>query len=121
MALRPMKSLLPAADDVVNSDLPTLGRILLVHVKSYEGLNTVYQHADGINREYFFAIMERRNIGLGPLPGNEPEYGARQPEVTRAMREAWNWLEREGHLMRTPGQPSPDWFSYPEAERNCSR
>jgi hypothetical protein len=111
MAVRPLKSLLPTADDVANSDLPTLGGILLVHLKSYEGLNTVYQHVGGINREYFFAIMERRNVGLGPLPGNEPEYGARQPEVTQAMREAWNWLEREGHLMRTPGQPSPDWFS----------
>jgi hypothetical protein len=56
-------------------------------------------------------MMERRNIGLGPMPGNEPEYGTRQPEVTRAIREAWNWLEREGYLIRTPGQPAPDWFS----------
>jgi hypothetical protein len=56
-------------------------------------------------------MIERRNIGLGPLPGNEPEYGARQGEVSQALREAWNWLEKEGCLMHTPGQPAADWFS----------
>jgi hypothetical protein len=112
MALRPLKSFFPTADDVVNSDLPTLGRILLVHLKSLEGQGSpVYQQVGGINREYFFALMERRNMGLGPMPGNEPEYGTRQPEVSQALREAWNWLEKEVYLMRTPGQPVADWFS----------
>src|SRR6185312_2574755 len=112
MAIRPLKSFLPTADDVVNSDLPTLGRILLVVLKSYESQSpAVYQPVGGINREYFLAVMEHRNVMIGPLPGNEPEYGARQPEVSRAVREAWNWLEKEGHLMRTPGQPVADWFS----------
>ncbi len=110
MAIRPLKSLLPTADGVVSSDLPILGRVLLVHLKSLEGQGSpVYQQIGGINREYFFAMMARRNVGS--MPGHEPEYGTRQPEVTRAMREAWNWLEREGYLMRTPGQTAPDWFS----------
>lgn len=112
MAVRPLKSFLPTADDVVNSDLPTLGGILLVHLKSLEGQRSpVYQPVGGINRQYFFDFMERRNTGLGPLPGSEPEYGTRQSEVSQALREAWNWLEKEGHLMRTPGQPLADWFS----------
>jgi|SRR5579884_534541 len=112
MAVRPLKSFLPTADDVVNSDLPTLGGILLMHLKSLEGQGSpVYQAIGGINREYFFGVMERRTMDLGPLPGNEPEYGARQPEVSQALREAWNWLEKEGHLMRTPGQPGEGWFS----------
>lgn len=112
MALRPLKSFFPTADDVVNCDLPTLGRSLLVHLKSLEGQGSpVYQPVGGINREYFFALMERRNIGIGPLPGGEPEYGARQPEVSQALREAWNWLEKEVYLMRTPGQPVADWYS----------
>lgn len=112
MAIRPLKSFLPTADDVVNSDLPMLGRILLVVLKSYEGQSpAVYQPVGGINREYFLAVMEHRNVMIGPLPGNEPEYGARQPEVSRVVREAWNWLEKEGHLMHTPGQPVADWFS----------
>jgi hypothetical protein len=111
MAIRPLKSFLPTADDVVNSELPTLGRILLVVLKSYEGQSpAVYQPVGGINREYFFAVMEHRNAYIGPLTGNGPEYGARQPDVSRALREAWNWLEKEGHLMHTPGQPVADWF-----------
>jgi hypothetical protein len=112
MAIRPIKSLLPTADDVVNSDVSTLGRILLVHLKSYEGQTpAVYQPIGGINREYFFAVIEHRNVYIGSLPGNGPEYGTRQPEVSQALREAWNWLEKEGYLMHTPGQPVADWFS----------
>jgi hypothetical protein len=112
MPIRPVKSFLPTADGVVDCDLPRLGGILLVVLKSYEGQSpAVYQSGGGINREYFFAVMEHRNVGIGALPGNGPEYGVRQPEVSQALREAWNWLEREGHLMRTPGQPVVDWFS----------
>jgi hypothetical protein len=106
---RPLKSFLPTADDVVNSDLPTLGRILLVHLKSYEGLNMVVQHG-GINRRYLQAMLENHQVGLGPMP-KETEYGPRQPAVTQAMMEAFNWLEREGHLIRNPEQPTGDWFT----------
>jgi hypothetical protein len=108
MASRSLKSFVPTADELLSLDLPRLGGILLAHLKSYEGLNTVYQRA-GLNRDYFIAMLERRNVGLGPLPDKEPEYGTRQPEVTQAMVEAWNWLEREGLLIRNP-QQSADWF-----------
>jgi hypothetical protein len=108
--LRQLKSFLPTADDVVNSDLPTLGQILLVHLKSYEGLNTVVQHG-GINRRYLQAMLENHQVGLGPMP-KETEYGTRQQEVTQAMMEAFNWLEREGHLIRNPEQPTGDWFTF---------
>jgi hypothetical protein len=107
--LRPLKSFLPTSDDVVNSDLPTLGKILLVHLKSYEGLNTVYQHA-GLSRRHFQAMLENRQVGIGPMP-KETEYGSRQPEVTQVMMEAFNWLEREGCLIRNPEQPTGDWFT----------
>jgi hypothetical protein len=109
MALRPLKSFFPTADELLQQDLPTLGGILLTHLKSYEGLNTVYQHA-GLCRKYFLGMLENQNQGLGPLP-KEPEYGARQPEVTQAMMEAWNWLEREGMLIRNPQQPTGEWFT----------
>lgn len=108
MAFRPLKSFFSTADELLQQDLPTLGGVLLTHLKSYEGLNTVYQHA-GLHRGYFRAMLENRNVGLGPLP-KEPEYGARQPDVTKRMMEAWNWLERQGLLIHNDQQVA-DWFS----------
>ncbi|SRR5713226_5789612 len=107
MPFRSLKSFFPTADELLRQDLPTLGAILLTHLKSYAGLNTVYQHA-GLNRGYFRAMLETRNVGLGPLP-KEPEYGTCQPEVTRRMMEAWNWLERQGLLIHNDQQVA-DWF-----------
>lgn len=106
MAFRSLKSFFPTADDLENSDLPMLGRVLLVHLNSYE--DRVKQHGR-LNRGYFLAMLENRNVGLGPLP-KEPEYGSRQPAVTRAMMEAWNWLEREGLLIRDATQTA-DWYA----------
>jgi hypothetical protein len=98
--------------------LPTLGRVLLTHLKSYEGLNRVWQHA-GLNRGYFRAMLENRNVGLGPLP-KEPEYGARQAEVTARMMEAWNWLENQGLLIPNDQQVG-DWFTISSEDRNCCK
>jgi hypothetical protein len=54
----------------------------------------VFQHG-GLNRDYFLAIMEPRNIGLGLPPSNEPEYGAKQPAVrVRLSRHGIGWSER---------------------------
>jgi len=105
MAFRPLKSFFPTADELLTQELPVLGEALLQHLDSYEG--RVKQRA-GLNRGYFRAMLENRNVGLGPPP-SEPEYGARQPEVTARMMEAWNWLEREGLLIRNDQQPA-DWF-----------
>lgn len=107
MPFRSLKSFFPTADELLRQDLPTLGATLLTHLKSYEGLNTVYQHA-GLNRDYFRAMLENRNVGLGSLP-KEPEYGDHQPEVTKRVMEAWNWLEREGLLIPNDQQVA-DWF-----------
>jgi hypothetical protein len=100
--------LLPTADDVLDAELESLGDLLLRHLKSCEGVSPVFQHG-GLNRDYFIAIMERRNIGLGPLPSSEPEYGAKQPAVSRAFVEAWDWLVREGLLIRNHQQPA-EWY-----------
>jgi hypothetical protein len=108
MAFRPLSSFLPTAKELLRLDLPRLGEILLAHLRSYEGRNTVYQNGL-LNQGYLLAMLENRNVGLGPLP-KEPEYGTKQPEVTHAVMEAWNWLEREGLLIHAPHQPA-DWFS----------
>ena len=98
MAVRSLKSFLPTADDVLALDLPKLGEILLVHLNSYEG--RVKQNGR-LNQGYLLAMLENRNVGLGALP-KEAEYGARQPDVTRRVMEAWNWLERQGMLICDP-------------------
>ncbi len=108
MSLRPLRTFFASADELLAADERTLGEALLLHLKSYEGLSTVHQHGE-FNREYLRAMLDNRNIGLGPLP-KEPEYGLRQPEVTRAVMEAWTWLELNGILGRNPQQPSGDWF-----------
>ncbi|MFN7992721.1 MAG: hypothetical protein U0Q18_03930 [Bryobacteraceae bacterium] len=106
MAVRPLKSFFPTADDLLAADLPSLGEVLLVHLNGYEDR---VKQLGGLNRGYFRAILENRNVGLGPLPP-EPEYGPQQLDVTKRMMEAWNWLEREGLLMHNPDQPAADWF-----------
>jgi hypothetical protein len=80
-----------------------------MHLNSWKGEGKVWQMG-GLNRLYFVQVMEGTARGLGTLQRNEPEYGAKQPEVTRRMQEAWNWLVREGLLMQNPDQPSSDWF-----------
>jgi hypothetical protein len=109
MPLRPLKSFLPTADDVLKADLPTLGEIVLQHLKSYEGLNTVWQHG-GLNRGYFLGMLENRNMYLGVTMPKEPEYGNRQPEVTEAVMGAWNWLVGQGMLIPNHNQPGSEWF-----------
>ena len=105
MGIRPLKSFFPTADELLAADLPQVGEALLVHLNSYE--DRVKQHSL-LNRDYLFAMLENRNAGLGPLPP-APEYGDRQLEVTRAVMEAWNWLEREGLLIHAP--KGGTWFS----------
>jgi hypothetical protein len=70
--------------------LPTLGQILLVDLKSYEGLNTVVQHG-GINRRYLHAMLEHHQVWLGPMP-KETEYGTRRGFGTQVVHGVRKWL-----------------------------
>jgi hypothetical protein len=105
MAFRALKSFVPTADELLRLDLLTLGWILLSHLKSYEGMagNPVYQ-GGLLNQSNFLGMQSPTGYG------QEPEYGDKQPDVNRALMEAWNWLEREGMLVPDP-QQSPGWFS----------
>jgi predicted nucleotide-binding protein len=105
MAVRPLRSFFLNAEELLAADVRQLGAILLVHLDSYQ--DRVKQRGQ-INPEYLRAMLENRNVGLGPLPP-APEYGMNQPEVTRAVMEAWNWLKREG--MVTPTDPTGVWFT----------
>jgi hypothetical protein len=61
----------------------------------------VYQLPGGFNSQYCLDMMEGRTAGLGPPP--QPEYAAKQSEVSGAVREAFAWLQREGYVIPTPG------------------
>ena len=105
MPVRPLKSFFPTADELLAADLPRLGQVLIVHLNSYN--DQVKQHGR-INRDYLLAMLENRNVGLGPLPP-APEYRDRQPEVTGAVMEAWDWLQQESMLMHAH-QPG-EWYT----------
>ena len=98
MAVRPLRSFFPTAEELLAADLPELGETLLMHLNSYQ--DRVKQHGR-LYQGYLLAMLENRNVGLGPLPP-APEYGAGQPAVTRRVMEAWNWLERQGLLIADP-------------------
>jgi hypothetical protein len=108
MAFRPLKSLFATAEDLVAADLPRLGEALLIHLKSYEGEsgNSVYQR--GMICQSNFRGMLERQTGTGPLR-REQDYEDKQPKVIQALMEAWDWLQREGILIREASQPAP-WF-----------
>jgi len=105
MPYRALSSLIPTADELLAMDMESLGPIFLTHLKSYEGVsgNTVFQngklHLGNLLKEY-----ETQGYG----PSRRPlEYGNRQPEVNKAVKEAWAWLGKEGFL--TP--EGHDWWS----------
>jgi hypothetical protein len=108
MAHRTLKSFFSTADELLTADTSRVGEALLVHLKGYEALggNSVYQNGL-ISQNNFRAGLEP--IGHGPLR-QDPEYRERQPEVTRALMEAWDWLGHEGVLTRDSKQAAP-WFS----------
>jgi hypothetical protein len=109
MAVRRISSFNGAgtADELLSLSTPKLAEIVLQHLKSYEGTHTVMQN-DMVHRRYFIGMVEGRNMGLG-MSNTKPEYEAKQPAVSEALEEAWNWLVNEGMLMRAPGQPD-EWY-----------
>ena len=106
------------ADELLSLSTPKLAEIVLQHLKSYEGTHTVMQNGM-VNRRYFIGMVEGRNMGLG-VSNTEPEYGARQHEVSEALEEAWSWLVNEVMLMRVPGQPD-EWYKITRAGEVCLR
>ncbi|MGA3026192.1 MAG: hypothetical protein ABSF98_15605 [Bryobacteraceae bacterium] len=113
MVFRSLSSLVPKAADLLALDVGKLAvEVLLVHLISYKDQpgNSVYQHGK-FCQSNFIAMQDA--TGYGPLR-KEPEYGDKQPAVNQALNEAWNWLERQGILIRDPTQPAP-WFSLSRA------
>ncbi|HTT19766.1 MAG TPA: TIGR02391 family protein [Candidatus Sulfotelmatobacter sp.] len=93
-----LSSLVPNPTDLLSLEVEELAGVLLVHLNSYgDGGSSVVQQGL-ISSHNFFNGLD-----------HQPEYPGRQPEVSRALMEAWSWLQGEGFLVRQPEQPA-DWF-----------
>ena len=104
------------AGELLSLSTPKLAEIILQHLKSYEGDHTVMQRGM-LNQRYFIGVIEGRNMGLG-ISNAKSEYGPKQPAVSEALEEGWNWLVNEGMLMRVPGQPD-EWYKITRAGEAC--
>ena len=85
-----LSSLLPNANDLLALQPEELAGVLLAHLNSYgngTGTAGIVQHG-GVNRYNFFNDLD-----------HHPQYPGRQPEVNRALMEAWAWLQAEGFLI----------------------
>jgi uncharacterized protein (TIGR02391 family) len=97
---RSLSSLVANADDLLALEVEELAGILLTHLNSAG--SPIFQNGL-ISQHNFFNSLNQTSS----FPRTEPEYGKRQPEVSRALMEAWSWLEKEGLLTRDPSQPLP--------------
>ena len=104
------------AEELLSLSTPKLAEIVLQHLKSYESEHTVMQNGM-LNRHYFIAIVEGRNVGLG-VSKLTPEYGSKQSAVSDALNEAWCWLVNQGMLVKAQGQ-SGDWHKITRDGEAC--
>ena len=84
-------SLVPSADDLLNLQVEEVGWVLLVHLTSLgdqSGDGRVWG-AGRIHQYNFFNHLD-----------HHPVYGTRRDDVTKALLEAWGWLQHEGFLVR---------------------
>src|ERR1017187_8090259 len=107
MAVIPLKSLLPDAGKLLHLEVEELAGVLLEHLKSCESTPGGMVYQNGLfHPGYLLDSMK----GAPHLPNRqEPDYGDKQPQVNRALMEAWAWLEKEGFLIRDIAQPAT-WF-----------
>jgi uncharacterized protein (TIGR02391 family) len=119
MSFRPLSSLVPSAAELLALEIEELAGVMLIHLKSYEGVsgNSVYQNGL-ISPNNFLTTLNSRAYGPNR---NEPEYGGKQREVNRALMEAWAWLEKEGFLIRDVEQPATWFWMSRRGQRMTSR
>ncbi len=95
-----LSSLVPNADDLLSLEVEEVAGVLLTHLQSFGGDSGNGTVSRGSISQYNF---------LNEL-GHRPAYPKRQLEVNQALMEAWNWLEREGLLVRDGFQSSSPWY-----------
>jgi uncharacterized protein (TIGR02391 family) len=95
-----LSSLVPSADDLLTLEVEEVAGVLLAHLRSFgndSGNGVVSRGA--IGQYNFFNTF-----------GQSSEYPTKHDEVWKALMEAWNWLEREGLLVRDASQTQSPWF-----------
>jgi hypothetical protein len=112
-----LSSLVPNAADLLALEVEELAGVLLTHLNSYEGQpdSSIYQRGD-INRHNFFNAL-----GTTSGPRGSQEYGDGQPEVNKAVMEAWAWLQSEGFLVKKAPSAGDTFFISRRAQRLKSR
>src|SRR5271169_4423691 len=80
---RSLSSLVPNAADLLSLEVEELAGVLLMHLKSFEGVsgNSVYQNGQICQSNFLNAQTPTGH-------GQTPEYSAQQPQVNRALMEA---------------------------------
>ncbi|MGA8221227.1 MAG: TIGR02391 family protein [Candidatus Acidiferrales bacterium] len=113
---RSLSSFIPNPTDLLSLEVEELAGVLLMHLNSYEGAygNSVYQNGQICQSNFLNAQTPTGH-------GQKPEYGEHQPQVNRALMEAWSWLASEGFLIRDPAQPAPWFFVSRRGQRLKSR
>lgn len=95
-----LSSLVPNADDLLAMEVEQVAGVLLAHLLSFGGNSGSGVVSQGSISDY--------NFFLAFAHGSE--YPTRRTEISRALMEAWNWLEGEGLLVRDGNQSSSPWF-----------
>src|ERR1700722_19916454 len=96
-----LSSLVPNTDDLLALEVEEVAGVLLAHLRSFgtnSGNGVVSR--DAIGQYNFFNTL----FQSAEYPNN------RRTEVGKVLMEAWNWLEREGLLVRDAAQSQSPWF-----------
>jgi len=95
-----LSSLVPNAEDLLALEVEQVAGVLLAHLRSFgdNSGNGVVSRGSISGYNFFNAFAQGS------------EYPTRRADVGQALMEAWNWLEREGLLVRDAYQSSSPWF-----------
>jgi uncharacterized protein (TIGR02391 family) len=107
-----LSSLVPDADHLLALEVEEVAGVLLVHLNSYgdgAGSGGIVQSGK-VNQYNFFNDLN-----------NNPPYSVRRDDVSRALLEAWAWLQSEGFLVQDGGQNAHVFFLSRRAKRLQSR
>jgi hypothetical protein len=102
-----LPSLVPNADDLLALEVEELAGVLLVYLNGCEGNTASGVFQNGLlSQQNFFNSLD-----------HQPTYPGKQAAVSRALMEAWSWLQGEGLLVRHPDQPAAWFFLSRRAKR----